>query len=400
MISVFYNQHNYNNQVSVNEMNSHDQDTVYHALRKEIDKMPVGMPKTESGVEIRILKRLFTPKEAQICLHLNILPEKVVEIHKRVYKNQTDLSIEQLEQILDHLALNGSIMRTLKDDQKFFSYAMFAIGMYEFQVDRLDKEFYQDCEEYINTGFTQEFNKTKIPQLRVVPVNKTIVHEKGVAKYDDIREIVQNHPKENFGVMNCICKQGKDLIDENCSVTGIRETCIIFPSSHSAFDDFGVRRAVSKEEILKILDEAEDAGLVLQPGNTQRPGFICCCCGDCCGVLSAAKQFPRPAEMFSSNYYAFIDSKECTACGTCLERCQMEAIIELDEYNEINLERCIGCGLCITTCVNNAVTLKQKENELVPPKSTRALYQKILMKKKGKISSLKVGAKIALRKKQ
>jgi ferredoxin len=36
---------------------------VYRALREHLDSLPAGFPATSSGVEIRILKRLFNPAE-------------------------------------------------------------------------------------------------------------------------------------------------------------------------------------------------------------------------------------------------------------------------------------------------------------------------------------------------
>ena len=42
--------------------------SVYERLRKKLDDMGTGYPATESGVEIRILKRLFTEEVAEINL--------------------------------------------------------------------------------------------------------------------------------------------------------------------------------------------------------------------------------------------------------------------------------------------------------------------------------------------
>ena len=40
---------------------------LYRKLQQHLDRMPVGFPATESGVEIRILQRLFTPDEAALA---------------------------------------------------------------------------------------------------------------------------------------------------------------------------------------------------------------------------------------------------------------------------------------------------------------------------------------------
>ena len=60
---------------------------IYERLRSRIDRMPVGMPATESGVEIRILKHLFTPEEAEIALFLNISSESIKRIHGRIKRS-------------------------------------------------------------------------------------------------------------------------------------------------------------------------------------------------------------------------------------------------------------------------------------------------------------------------
>jgi len=36
-------------------------ESLYRRLQQHLDRMPVGFPATQSGVEIRILQRLFTP---------------------------------------------------------------------------------------------------------------------------------------------------------------------------------------------------------------------------------------------------------------------------------------------------------------------------------------------------
>jgi electron transport complex protein RnfB len=101
-------------------------------------------------------------------------------------------------------------------------------------------------------------------------------------------------------------------------------------------------------------------------------------------VLNAAKQFPNPARLFATNYFAEIDIDNCTGCGICVKRCQMEAIVIEDKKAIINLERCIGCGLCVTTCPTRAMKLIKKEKETIPPKNIATLYMKILKEKFGK----------------
>ncbi len=59
------------------------QTDVYRRLQRHLDKMPVGFPATDSGVELRILRRLFTPEEAEVGLLLSAVPEPLDRIHSR-----------------------------------------------------------------------------------------------------------------------------------------------------------------------------------------------------------------------------------------------------------------------------------------------------------------------------
>ena len=47
-------------------MNEH----IYEQLRQAIDEVGVGFPKTASGVEIRMLKKLFSEEEAEMYMKL------------------------------------------------------------------------------------------------------------------------------------------------------------------------------------------------------------------------------------------------------------------------------------------------------------------------------------------
>jgi ferredoxin len=373
---------------------------VYRALQEHLDKMPVGFPATESGVEIRILKHLFTPGEAEIALNLSAVPEPLERIYHRV--RTSGISVEALEEILDRLVEKGAIMGgeilAQGREGKFYSKAQFAIGMFEFQVDRLTREFAQDAYQYLDEAFAGEFHTKKTSQMRTIPVNKSLKPEYHVGTHDNGLQIIQNS-EGPFVVLNCVCRQAKDKIGQPCKQTDIRETCIVLQSIAQTCIDRGVGREISREETLKLVQRAEEVGMVLQPENSQHPQFICCCCGCCCGVLTSAKKLPHPAQYFDTNYFAEVDSALCMGCETCLSRCQMEAISMADNAANIDRSRCIGCNLCTTTCPENAIELKKNDKETVPPRSQDALYKKIAVERFGPWGTIKMMGKMLLRRK-
>jgi electron transport complex protein RnfB len=375
------------------------EEQVYRDLQKYLDRMPVAYPATESGVEIRILKHLFTPQEAEIALQISMIPEPVERIHKRLKKS--GMSIEELQKNLDQMVYKGSTYVTKKGDKKFYSTLPIAIGMYEFQVERLTPDFTKDFLQYLDEKLADEVGNIKIPLLRTIPVEKSIpLPEKyQVSNYDKVRYLVENAGGQ-IAVANCVCRQTKDVAGESCTRTDLRETCIITSSDDANYYvNVGIGRYITKEEALDILDKAQEAGLVLQPVNAKHPEVICCCCGDCCVNLTSVKKFPRPADYYASNFYAEVDPELCSGCQTCVDQCQLEAAVMTDGVAVINLDRCIGCGNCVVNCASNAIQLKKKDVEQPLPKDMNDMYTQILSKKVGKWNMLKIGAKALLKQK-
>jgi Na+-translocating ferredoxin:NAD+ oxidoreductase RNF subunit RnfB len=376
-----------------------EQEAVYRDLQKYLNRMPVSYPATESGVEIRILKHLFTPEEASIALQLSMVPEPVERIYKRFKKS--GMSIEQLEKTLDKMVYKGSIYGVKEKGKKVYGGMPLAIGMYEYQVERLTEDFAKDFLQYLDESFANEVGKVKIPLLRTIPVEKSILRPEKyeISNYDQVRYLVEN-AKGQIAVANCVCRQTKDLVGESCSKTNLRETCILLsPDEADYYVDVGIGRYITKEEALEILGKAQEAGLILQPVNAKQPEAICCCCGDCCGLLTSFKKFARPADFYASNFYAEVASELCSGCQVCVDQCQMDAIFMANDIAAINLDRCIGCGNCVVNCEFDSIQLKKKEAEQPLPKDMNDMYTRMLSKKVGAWNMLKIATKMLLKRK-
>jgi electron transport complex protein RnfB len=369
------------------------QSDVYRRLQRHLDQMPVGFPATESGVELRLLRRLFTPEEAETALLLSALPESLERIHRRARK--TAVTREDLERTLDRMAAKGAILRRGRGDRKRYSKLQLAVGMYEFQVDRLTRELQQDVEQYFREGFGEAFHGPKTGQMRTIPIGARFVPERRVGRYDDARRLIEDTTGP-VAVMNCICRQGKELTGEPCRQTDARRVCMTFKSAARRLVEEGTAQAVTREEALALAERAEKDGMVLQPENTQDPLFMCFCCGCCCGVLTTAKQLPHPAEYLQSNYRAVVDAELCTECETCRSRCPMDALDSSDGATRVDHHRCIGCGLCVSTCPSEALQLVAKEQETVPPRDQNALYKKIMVERFGALRAAWMAGKALL----
>jgi ferredoxin len=356
--------------------------SIYRQLQIQLDQYPIGYPATKSGVEIDILKYFFTPLQAKIALCLTLRSIPVSPIRKRL-KNKfgIELSSDELSAMLDDMFQKGVIRRSESAGSPRWGIAMLAIGMFEYHVDDLTRELVEMMHQYFDEAFSAEFFRSSLPQLRTSPHLKALVPEYIVDTYDNMRHFI-THTREPLYVANCVCKQGEALMGKPCRQTENYEVCLLI--GKTGYAARGRAREISKEECLKILDLAEEKGMVLQPGNSRKPSCICICCGCCCGILTTAKKQPRPVRFFAANYYARIDAASCTGCGVCVTRCQMDAIIADGKTFRVDRDRCIGCGLCVTRCKPKAAGLIRKDKATVPPMNTEILYLSILKERAGR----------------
>lgn len=52
---------------------------------------------------------------------------------------------------------------------------------------------------------------------------------------------------------------------------------------------------------------------------------------------------------------AYKITDDCTACGSCIDECPVEAITEGDPIYEIDVEACTDCGACCDVCPTEAI---------------------------------------------
>jgi electron transport complex protein RnfB len=228
----------------------------------------------------------------------------------------------------------------------------------------------------------KEFTGRETPQLRTIPISKSISGEGAVMPYEEARKIVEAQSK--IVVADCICRKEHKIVGKGCGKP--LESCLVFGTGAHFYQENGLGREISKEEALQILEGGEELGLVLQPSNSQKVVNICLCCGCCCQVLKGLKLQERPAQHVNANFYAQVEEERCAGCETCLERCQMEAIDMVQGVAKVNLDRCIGCGLCVPTCTTDAMKLipKPEEARHIPPANMIETYIRIA-KERGKM---------------
>jgi ferredoxin len=323
----------------------------YQQLAQHLDKLPGGFPPSDSGVELRLLKRLFTPEEAELAVHLTLDRGEA-----RVIAQRAGLDLAEAEQRLRTMARKGLIFSIEPEDGPAVYQAVpWIIGIYEFQVNNLDEDFVQDVNEYIRTR-GKVSRPQPVPQIRTIPVGQSIESQLETLPYERAEELVKAH--EKFAVAPCLCRRKAEIMGSGCGAP--REACLMFGDWADYYVRNGLGRYIDRAEVMEILTEANKANLVLQPSNSRDIAFMCCCCGCCCAVLNRLKLHPRPSEAVASPFIARAEPETCEGCGVCVDRCQMEAPSLDGDRVVLESTRCIGCGLCVSTCPTGTLTLVRK----------------------------------------
>ena len=374
-----------------------EEEKIYRDLQNHLNRQPIGFPSTRSGAEIRLLKNFFSPEEAQLAMKLSYKPNTMEEIYEKI--GDIEISFEDMEKMLDGMMKNGAIGHMEKDGVRYFHNIPLVVGMYEGQLNRLTPQFLADFKEYTSDkAFGLEFLSTKLPQMRTIPVRKSIRPEHSVTTYDHLTDLIME-TEGPIVVNECICRKAAGMKGKPCQVTSRLETCTALGDAAKNCIRIGIGREITKEEALDIARQNEADGLVLQPSNTQNVEFICACCGCCCGMLRTHKILPKPVDFWATNYYAEVDPEECSGCETCTGVCQVNAIA-IDEQlgiAKVDLNRCLGCGNCVSFCPSDAIRLIRKDDTVVPPRTLEDLYEIIMVNKMGWLGKMKLVSKLILK---
>lgn len=337
--------------------------TVYEQLAEALDRLPNGFPRTPSQIEIAILKKIFSPDEAAFASQLRGTMEPVNVIADRV-----GFSVKDTRTRLMQMVKRGIIWFEKHDGKPHFRLAPFIVGIYEAQNAMLDHELAHLVEDYLRQGGAAGMMQPQPALHRVMPAQHSIKSE-WILPYDDVRAVML--AAKTFSVGDCICRKQKALVGQPCHFPP--GMCLSFSTTECA----PAPGDISQAEALTILDKAEAIGLVHTVSNVMYGiGYICNCCGCCCGILRGITEFGIANSVASANYYAVIDPNQCVGCGACLERCQVHAITAQDGIAVVAQERCIGCGLCVTGCPQQAATLQRKpEADLIQPPENFAAWE-------------------------
>ena len=334
-------------------------DDVYRKLRALLDTYAIGFPASASGVEIELLKTLFTPEEAEVSLHLTMVPEFVEAVAARMGRDPEDLI-----PILEGMVRKGTIFKSQSPEGKTCYHATpYMHGLAENLAGNLNVAMAKLFDQYEEEAYLDHFLTLPLANVvRFIPIggNPGIRFERAPAqqggRHSSLKEEDRRHSVFLSG-------QGKGAWPQLRQA--IADACFMFDWIADYSVARGHARYLDLSEALEIQHRFEEAGLVSMPSNFKDPMAMCHCCGDCCITIRALKKANNPSDYITCDFYAQVDDSVCTGCENCIEYCPMDAIAkkDADETIRIDLNRCIGCGNCISKCPVEALKIHEKPDE-------------------------------------
>jgi electron transport complex protein RnfB len=350
-------------------MAERDTEETYLKLREFLDRQATGFPSTDTGSDIEMLNWMFTPEQAEVEVHMKMAPESADVIARRCGR-----SVEETTRILESMVKDGLIIPVPGKGKNYYMVLQYCTGFLEnVWAYRLNPERAASVERY-SDDIKFETWLVEQKQMRAIPVNEAIEIAKAeVATYNDIMQMVMSH--EDICVSPCSCRQLTKNLGRGCDHMIDTELSFDFIARYRI--DYGFGRRLTQEEALEFVKAAEEEALVISPVNAREQIAMCFCCGCSCFWIKGLKLQDRPADWVVSSYYAAVDESKCTSCGTCVQRCQIDARVEGDGTMKVDLARCLGCGLCVSRCPADASTLVLKENAERPPTTILSRYAEI-----------------------
>ena len=162
--------------------------------------------------------------------------------------------------------------------------------------------------------------------MHVIPVEKAIETENRSADIEHISHWLKKYDGK-YAASPCSCRMSRAVMGEGCG-DDPDDWCIGVGDMADYLVETNKGHYVTYDEVMQILQKAEDNGFVHQITNIDGENkifAICNCNVNVCNALRTSQLFNTP-NMSRSAYVARVEPENCVACGRCVEYCPAGAV--------------------------------------------------------------------------
>lgn len=294
----------------------------------------IGHKVTTEDPEYWGLAGVVTDEMAKVALKMKV--RKPMTLPQMV--KLTKMPVEELEPLLEEMSYVGILEYNWENSKREKQYIlpMYVPGSAEF-FNMNEKRL----EEHPELGlFFERMSRLPLEKvtpmvppggagigMHVIPVEKAIEMENQSVSIEHISHWLDKY-EGKYAASPCSCRMSRKVYEEGCG-DDPRDWCIAVGdmADYIVETDKG-GHYVTKEEVLEILQRAEEHGFVHQITNIDGENkifAICNCNVNVCYALRTSQLFNTP-NMSRSAYVARVKPENCVACGRCVEYCPAGAV--------------------------------------------------------------------------
>ena len=322
----------------------------YEKLAEMFNQLPPGISYIPSIMQV--LRLQYTSKEAELAVKVGLKGIKLDEVQRR-----TGIDKQELNRMLNRMADKGTMWITPgEENPNYRSVGIGGPGLIETGAWGNIRFPYSVQLLKAMARFQHEWATKAMPALgfptnRVWPSPAALPDD--AQPSDNVAEMMKQ--AGYWSVSTCSCRLPHWVAAPGHHCNHILETCLILGKMGRWCVEHGMAREISYDRAVDLLKRCNEDGLV----HTYDPSWaICNCCADCCVFFVSLRETGANV-LQRSNFVAHVDQKTCAACGTCADRCPVDAIV-VDDFAVINKDKCLGCGVCFPTCATRSVCLVRR----------------------------------------